>query len=179
MDKKNIPNVITCIRIVGAVSLLFLEPFNLVFYIVYGLCGFTDILDGFLARRWKITSTLGARLDTIADFSFYAAMLYHLLPYLFKTLDTRIWYLTGVVAVLRIFSYSFVAIRFRCLASLHTYLNKLTGLSVFFMPYFTSFDFFEWYCWIVCGIALVAAVYEIGIHIKRAVKKEDKTKVKA
>ena len=179
MDKKNIPNIITCIRIIGAISLLFLEPFGLAFYIVYGFCGFTDILDGFLARRWKITSTLGARLDTIADFSFYAAMLWFLIPHLIKVLPTEIWYFVAVVVVLRVFSYSFVAIRFRCLASLHTYLNKLTSLSIFFMPYFAKLSFFKWYCWIVCGIAFVAAVYEIGIHIKRAVKKEDKTEVKA
>jgi CDP-diacylglycerol--glycerol-3-phosphate 3-phosphatidyltransferase len=28
---------------------------------------FTDFLDGYLARRWRITTTLGAFLDTIAD----------------------------------------------------------------------------------------------------------------
>ncbi len=29
----------------------------------------TDVADGNLARRWKITSELGARLDSLADFS--------------------------------------------------------------------------------------------------------------
>lgn len=31
------------------------------------VASFTDFLDGYLARRWRITTTLGAFLDTIAD----------------------------------------------------------------------------------------------------------------
>ena len=34
---------------------------------VMGVAAFTDFLDGYLARRWRITTTLGAFLDTIAD----------------------------------------------------------------------------------------------------------------
>jgi len=39
---------------------------------------FTDFLDGYLARRWRITSTLGAFLDTIADKLLVAGVLYAL-----------------------------------------------------------------------------------------------------
>jgi CDP-diacylglycerol--glycerol-3-phosphate 3-phosphatidyltransferase len=34
---------------------------------IMALAAFTDFLDGYLARRWQITTTLGAFLDTIAD----------------------------------------------------------------------------------------------------------------
>lgn len=34
---------------------------------IMAAASFTDFLDGYLARRWQITTTLGAFLDTIAD----------------------------------------------------------------------------------------------------------------
>ncbi len=178
-DKKNIPNIITCFRIIGSVSLIFITPFELPFYIVYSLCGFSDLLDGFLARSMKVTSQLGSKLDTVADFMFYAAMLYHLTPYLYIKLHNSIWWFVGGVVLLRIFSYSFVALKFKCLASLHTYLNKLTGLCIFFMPYFIRFTFFNWYAWAVCAVAYAAAIQEIIIHIRRALKEGKANKEKA
>jgi len=35
--------------------------------VIFGLASFTDWLDGFLARRWDITSPFGAFLDPVAD----------------------------------------------------------------------------------------------------------------
>ncbi len=34
---------------------------------IMAAASFTDFLDGYLARRWQITTTLGAFLDSIAD----------------------------------------------------------------------------------------------------------------
>ncbi|MEZ5176455.1 MAG: CDP-diacylglycerol--glycerol-3-phosphate 3-phosphatidyltransferase [Acidimicrobiia bacterium] len=35
--------------------------------IVFGVAAATDFADGYLARRWRITTTLGAFLDLVAD----------------------------------------------------------------------------------------------------------------
>jgi CDP-diacylglycerol---glycerol-3-phosphate 3-phosphatidyltransferase len=35
--------------------------------ITFGVAALTDFADGYLARRWRITTTLGAFLDTVAD----------------------------------------------------------------------------------------------------------------
>lgn len=35
--------------------------------IVFSVAALTDFADGYLARRWRITTTLGAFLDTVAD----------------------------------------------------------------------------------------------------------------
>ncbi len=43
--------------------------------LIFALAGLTDWLDGFLARRWKVTSRFGAFLDPVADKLIVAAAL--------------------------------------------------------------------------------------------------------
>ena len=73
-------NLITCIRILCAAALAFLPVLSSSFYAVYLLAGVSDMLDGFVARRTNTASSLGARLDTLADFAFAAVFLVRLLP---------------------------------------------------------------------------------------------------
>ncbi|MDS1003847.1 CDP-alcohol phosphatidyltransferase family protein [Clostridium sporogenes] len=48
---KNIPNLITMIRILGITVLVFIRPFSEIFFIIYLICGISDILDGMIARK--------------------------------------------------------------------------------------------------------------------------------
>ncbi len=62
-------NGITVYRIIAAPFLLILL-FNGqvgIFKWLLGLSFFTDLIDGFLARKFKVTSVLGTRLDSIGD----------------------------------------------------------------------------------------------------------------
>lgn len=75
----NLPNVLTLLRIFFVpllVAALVQEgvwlppPFedrNLLALSIFLLAAFTDILDGYLARRWKQVTTVGTLLDPIAD----------------------------------------------------------------------------------------------------------------
>ncbi len=64
-----IPNFITLLRaIVGPVSLFFWAGKNDVAYLwVFGCCALSDLLDGFLARRFHWQSILGSYLDPFCD----------------------------------------------------------------------------------------------------------------
>jgi CDP-diacylglycerol--glycerol-3-phosphate 3-phosphatidyltransferase len=67
-----LPTQLTLARIVLApiVVLLLLAPgwaAKLAAFVGFLLAGLTDWLDGYLARRWRQTSPLGALLDPIAD----------------------------------------------------------------------------------------------------------------
>ena len=63
-------NLITLSRIVLAIIIFFLlaiDNYLHVALILFMFAGFTDYLDGFLARRYSLTSQLGEILDPIAD----------------------------------------------------------------------------------------------------------------
>ena len=46
-----LPNNITLLRIAGSLGLLLCDVKGVVFWIIYGLCGISDIADGWLARN--------------------------------------------------------------------------------------------------------------------------------
>ena len=62
-------NGITLYRIIAApflLLLIFTGQFD-IFKWLLGVSFFTDLIDGFLARKFKVTSILGTRLDSIGD----------------------------------------------------------------------------------------------------------------
>ena len=67
--KESIPNFLSLLRIVGCVVPIYYFyhrlPGSLIVFL--WIFGWTDALDGFLARRWNCASKLGAALDPIGD----------------------------------------------------------------------------------------------------------------
>ena len=161
----NLPNCITSIRIVGAVLLFFVTPLAVPFYVIYTICGLSDAVDGMVARATGSSSEFGARLDSIADLTFYAAMLVSLLPKLISMLPTWIWYLVAFLILIRVLGYSLAAIRYKKFASLHTYMNKLTGAMMFAVPYFLPSAWGVGYCISVGIVALISSMEELIMHI--------------
>lgn len=172
--KKNIPNFITSLRILGTFCIIFLSPMKVPFLIVYTATGITDVLDGLIARLTKSTSDFGARLDSIADLLFYTVMLMKLMPMLLDILPSYIWIIASVILALRIISYIISAIRFHRFASHHTILNKITGFLVFAIPYFLYFQFFTVYCLAVCVLGILSTVEDLYIHISTLTMKSIK-----
>ena len=68
-----------------------MDAMTLPFWVLYLIAGLTDMLDGFLARRWGVESKFGARLDSLADFVFVLAVGYKLFPWL--KLPAMLWML--------------------------------------------------------------------------------------
>lgn len=171
--KLNTADIITLFRIAGTLSLVFLRPLSEVFFWVYALTGLTDVLDGWVARKTKTASDFGARLDSMADLLFYAVMLFRVFPFLWNTLPSDIWYAAAAIFIVRISAYLVAAVKYRLFASLHTFLNKLTGGAVFFVPFLLATAYAAAYCRAICVIAAVAAMEELVIHLHRQTYRAD------
>ena len=166
LSRKNIPNFITSFRIIGTICLLFLDELSKPFYIVYTLAGISDVLDGLVARKLIVSSEFGAKVDSIADLLFYSVMAVKFLPVLLPKLPTELWIAVGVILFLRICSYLVAAWKYKRFASLHTYMNKLTGAGVFLIPYALLLPIFIPFCVVLSMIAGIASGEELLIHIR-------------
>ena len=67
--KMQIPNILTSSRILAPLLLLpsALMGNFILSTIIATILGLTDCLDGFLARKWQVTSEYGQKLDAISD----------------------------------------------------------------------------------------------------------------
>lgn len=106
--RRHLPNVITVGRlVVSAVFFLMLalyryEPGKIDWWLfvagwVYGVAAVSDVVDGYLARKWQVTSTFGRVVDPFCDkililgtFAFLAG------PPFIAEIDGQVVSLTGV-----------------------------------------------------------------------------------
>ena len=66
---KYVPNILTIIRfLLIPIILLFLFSGNyLLAFIFFTISGITDILDGYIARKFNLVSNFGKLMDPLAD----------------------------------------------------------------------------------------------------------------
>ena len=124
-----IVNGITFYRLLAAPVLIYLITAGNIdlFKWLLPVSFFTDAIDGYLARRYKVTSIMGSRIDSVADdLTIVAAIIgiFLLKPAFVKEQSLLIvimmvLYLTQLVAAL---------VRYGRLSSFHTYAAKLAAV---------------------------------------------------
>ena len=143
-----LPNVITLLRIAGSISLLLCDMTGVAYWVIYGLCGISDIADGWLARRLKCVTKTGALLDSLADICFVGCCAWKLLPIL--ELPQWLWLWAGIIVLIKFVNQlSAFTMYGRCCFP-HTTANKATGFRLFNAVPMTFFT--------VIPIAIVAAI---------------------
>ena len=167
---KKFVNALTVSRIVGSVVLCFLDVLTIPFYIVYVYSGLTDFLDGFLARKFNVVSKLGSNLDSVADLTYYTVMMIKMWPYLCMHLNLVTWIIIWSVLSIRLLLYIIVQLKYHHLVSSHHFLNKLTGVMMFILPFIANNSIFRTYSFIVSIIAVIACIYE-AITIRSSINK--------
>jgi len=161
---RYVPNVLTGLRLFGALCLLFLEPLALPFYVVYSICGMSDALDGFLARKYHVASQAGALLDSISDLVFYGVTLWLVLGNLIKDMSLFQWIWLVVILLIRLIIYVEVAFRYHRFDAIHTYANKACGFLLFLLPYMLHVSFRKYYFFLGLSVACIAALEEVVIY---------------
>ena len=156
---KHIANILTACRILGSILLLFFPAFSVAFYIIYLFCGFSDMVDGTIARKTNSASKFGSQLDTVADLIFVAVSLFKLLPAIH--IPQCLWIWGGVIALIKISNIIWGYISKKQFISLHTVLNKVTGLLLFLLPLTLRFVEPIYSSAIVCFMATLSAIHEV------------------
>jgi CDP-diacylglycerol--glycerol-3-phosphate 3-phosphatidyltransferase len=160
---NNLANYISITRIILVLFLAFLEPLSFHFYLIYTVSGISDIMDGYIARKTKSSSKLGEKLDSAADF----IMVVVLIPIFYTILNPGIVILLWiiVIGIIRVISLLIVLIKYKTFGMLHTYGNKITGLILFLIPLLLIVVPKSILMYLVCSIASVSALEELGINL--------------
>lgn len=93
---RHLPNMLSTLRLLAApfAAWLILNDRDTASLIVFAVAGASDGLDGFIARRWGVTSRFGAWLDPVAD----KLLMLFCLTALYLVGATPVWLLALVVA---------------------------------------------------------------------------------
>lgn len=134
------------------------------FLAVYIFCGFTDLIDGPIARKTESTSELGASLDTIGDVMTYLALTKILIAR--KLVPT--WILIWIISAGVLFGACALVSkhRFSKMYLPHTYLGKIFGGVVFVLPIAIQLMPAEIWMAVICSIASIHVVELFYIQLK-------------
>lgn len=171
MNKRNsyIINGITMYRIIAApilLVLIFEKQFDLFKWLLV-VSFFTDLIDGYLARKFKVASILGSRLDSIGDDLTVLAAVIGL--FVFKAGFThRELVPLMILFSLFVFQTVFALVRYKKISSFHTYLAKLAAIlqGIFFILIFLLPEplYFLFYtAAVVTGIELLEEIILVAL----------------
>lgn len=144
MHKKSyyIINGITLYRLIAAPFLLFLilTRQSDLFKWLLAFSFFTDAIDGYLARKYKVVSVIGAKLDSLGDDLTVIVGVIGLFVLRPDFSSRELMWLVAIF-ILFIIQVVYAFIKYRAVTSFHTYLAKLAAILqgiflilAFFMP---------------------------------------------
>ena len=162
--KKHIANIVTSLRIISSFTLLFFSFPSLPFYSIYLFCGFSDMIDGTIAKKLNAVSEFGSKLDTIADFIFMLICSIKILPMI--NISVFLWIWIVIIAILKINNIILGFIYTKKIVDCHTILNKVTGLFLFLLPLTFEFIKLVYGLILVCIVATIAVIQECYYIIK-------------
>ena len=155
-------NIITLVRVVCSLSLLFSPVFSPSFYTLYIVAGVSDMIDGTVARRTGTASEFGSKLDSAADFVMVAVCLIKLIPVLEIQSWLFIW--IAIIALIKVINLVSGYVLHKEFVAAHTMMNKVAGMLLFILPLTLSLIDLKYSGAFVCAVATIAAIQE-GYHI--------------
>jgi len=165
-DVYNLPNFVSFMRIL-MVPVLFYFAFNqqpIWFLAALMFSGFTDVLDGFLARMLNQITDMGSRLDSWGDFTIYTTMA--ICAWILWPEIIREELVSFVVIVISFTAPVIVGlIKFRTITSYHTWTVKV-AVVVTFVGYILLFaGWLDWPFRVAAVFCIIASLEEIAITL--------------
>ena len=102
------PNKLSFIRIIFSLLLFFTKPLSYLFFIIYLICSISDVLDGYVARKYNLVTDFGAKLDSITDMTMFLSLIIVLLPVLNFTLEIYVPIMVTAILKIEYNAYSYI-----------------------------------------------------------------------
>lgn len=161
----NIPNALSFYRIVALPFIVYaiITGNREVFILLLSINLISDILDGLIARLFKLETALGAKLDSLADVGTYLMAFLGMIV-LEKEFVNKYQIPFAIIIGLWILPQVITLIRFKRLPSFHLWSNKILGYiqGIFIFSYFV-FGFSEWYFYFMIICSALAYLEELII----------------
>ena len=155
-------NVLTGMRILCGLLILCFPAFSGWYYCFYLIGGFTDAIDGTVARKMGVASDFGAKFDTVSNFVFAVAVVIKTIHALYVPVWLIIW--IAIIALIKIGCHLAGYIKYHEFKTVHSVLNKACGGIAYTVPLFIGGN----YAWqaraivaiIICILTSIAAIAE-------------------
>ena len=160
----NVPNFISLYRLISIPVLWHVSYTGneKLFFYWFLFNMFTDVLDGFIARKFNLQTKFGAKLDSIADFFMYLLAMYAIIH--FKWEELQVYKISFILMMsYYILIDLFSLIKFQEIASFHLISSKVAGVlqGVFFLVLFTYgiHPFLYWSMFAVSTYSFIENMY--------------------
>jgi CDP-diacylglycerol--glycerol-3-phosphate 3-phosphatidyltransferase len=167
----NIPNILSLYRLFSFPFILYLAIIGQekIFVILFVINLVTDVLDGWIARKFNMQTAIGAKIDSIADIGSFILAFVGI--FVFKYHDFKPHFISfGFFIGLFIFSNLLSLIKFKQSPSLHLYSWKIGGYIqgfFFFVLFVFGFNIYFYYLMVSWGILAFSEHIIIQLIIKK------------
>ena len=132
-DKNDVitfPNILSMSRIILSPIIFFIKDNKYILFSVLIIIGFTDVMDGYIARKYKSQTILGSWLDSVSDFVFYILLAIYAIIFELEII-VKINYCIIIIITLKLFTIILGYLKYRKLCFFHTIGNKVSGIIIF------------------------------------------------
>lgn len=168
MKKEKIltlPNLLSAYRLLALPFIVYciLKGDKNMYIVLLSINLITDILDGLIARVFKLETEFGARLDSLADIGTYSMAFAGLIVLESDFLNKHVVEFNILIS-LYITPQIVSLLRFKRTTSLHLYSNKIAGyLQGIFIFWYFNFGCATWYFHLMLVFSYIAYLEELVI----------------
>ncbi|MDX2104989.1 MAG: CDP-alcohol phosphatidyltransferase family protein [Candidatus Melainabacteria bacterium] len=133
---KNLPNLITSVRLFAALAIIVLSLTTTLssptwFLPLFIAAAASDMLDGFIARKFDLCTDFGATLDSVSDMTLYAAVFVCFANFTPQAMSAC----SGVFAIgliIQILHWVYSVRKHGCFPAYHSTLSRVVAYAMFF-----------------------------------------------
>ena len=131
---KHIPNALSILRIPVSLAMPLFGYFHMpTFFVCFVVAGLSDVFDGIIARKLKVQSAFGEKIDSIGDGVFITCLIFTAIVSIQLRITLVHWIIAGVLMVGRAFNMIFTWKKFRRVGFIHTRSTRWSAIPMYIL----------------------------------------------